>query len=706
MGTPYYMSPEQASADREPSAASDVYSLGCVLYEMLVGDPPYTASSAQAVLAKILTEDARAPTAVRSSIPANVDAAIRKALEKLPADRFTGAQDFANALTDPGFRHGELAGTEAGTADGSWNRLSIATTALAALFALTTGWSLLRPGPPEPARSVERFAVPFLVGQEPVGAGLGNFDLSPDGRMLVYRWNAGNEVVLMVRRWDDFTATPIRETTGAVHAAVSLDGLEVAFQQDGQIKVAAFAGGPVRTLMPGGRPEWGPDAFVYATADSGIARIPSAGGSVEYVSRLAEGDVVHWVYDLPPGGKRALLYVPDQGGTSEVRALDLESGEMTSIVPGRHPRYLLSGHLVYSAEDGTLMTAPFDSDRMELRGTPIAVMDGVAAWSVSDAGKLFYSGGGPGGGTSGPIHQLAWVDRSGQASVVDPDWTYGRGGSAEVGFSISPDDAVVALREFSQGGYDIWLKRLDAGSHTRLTFDEGHEKMPVWEPGGGQNVTYLSDRNGNFDVWSRSADGTGEPELLLDIEADLLSAHWSPDGEWLLLWTAEDDILGYRPGEDGEPVTLLGEDYNELDPVVSPDGRWIAYVSNETGVNEVYVRPFPDVDAGRWQVSSRSARYPRWANGGGELYFQDNGASPSMWMVEVETADVFRHGAPVLLFDSPGWTGSPRFAEAFEVAWSDERFLIAVPAGAEGFDGPRFVLVNSFSEELKRLVPN
>ncbi|MFV1988760.1 MAG: hypothetical protein ACC682_15920 [Gemmatimonadota bacterium] len=519
--------------------------------------------------------------------------------------------------------------------------------------------------------------------------------------MVVYRWNSGNEAVLMVRRWDDVTATPVRETGSSGAPAVSPDGLELAFRQGEVIKAAAFAGGPVRELLDGSAPFWGPDGFVYATTDSGTVRIPSTGGAVEHLSRVGEGER-HFVSDVLADGKGVLLSVARQGG-AEVRGLDLESGESTSIAPGFGARYLTSGHLIYGSGDGTLMAARFDPDRLEMVGTPIAVMDGVVAWYLSNDGKLFYSTGVTGGAS--PNHQLTWVTRTGEASPVDPDWTYTRGNSAEVGFSISPDDSVVALRDFSQGGYDIWLKRLEPGArHSRLTFDDAHEKMPVWEP-GGLNVTYLSDRNGNFDVWSRSADGTGEPELLLDLEEDLLSVHWTPDGEWLILWTAEQDVLGYRPGTDSVPTPLLAESYDELDPVVSPDGRFIAYASDETGSNEVYVRPFPNVNGGQWQVSSRSARYPRWANGGGELYFQDNGASPSMWMVEVETSDVFRYGAPALMFESPGWTGSGPFAEAFEVARGDDRFLIAASADVGGLDGPRFVLVNNFVEVLNRLVP-
>ena len=351
-------------------------------------------------------------TSVRKSIPANVDAALRKALEKLPADRFTGAQEFAKALADPGFTHGETGHAGVGAGGSPWNRVSVGMTVVATFFALSTGWSLFRPGPLEPVRRVERFSAPFLEGQEPTVSGNSGFDLSPDGSMLVYRWNTGNSGVLMVRRWDELTASPVRESAPSAHPAVSFDGLEVAFHSAGEIKVAAFAGGAVRTLTRGIRPEWGPDSFVYASTDSGTVRVPSAGGAVEYLSRLADGDVRQFVNDLLPGGKSALLMAEMQGDASEIRALDLESGVMTPIVQGRYPRYLPSGHLVYSAEDGTIMAARFDPDRMELLGTPIAVMDGVEFWSLADDGKLFYSVGNAAGGT-GPSHQLAWVTRTG-----------------------------------------------------------------------------------------------------------------------------------------------------------------------------------------------------------------------------------------------------------------------------------------------------
>jgi serine/threonine-protein kinase len=704
LGTPYYMSPEQATGDQVIGPASDTFALACVLYEMLIGEPPYPGSTAQAVLGKIIQGVPVSATAVRRSVPANVDAAIRKALEKLPADRFTGANDFAKALADPGFRHGADDFTTSGGAAGPWNRLSITMTAAAVLFALTTVGSWMRPDPSPPA-PVERFAVPFLEGEEPDGTGVANFSLSPDGTTLLYMQVPPGGPVLMARRWDALEAAPIRDGTGGFQMAISPDGLDFAFWTDGAIKVAAFAGGPVQTLVRGLWPTWGDDGFIYFTQESGeVARIPSRGGAVEVISALQERDTQHLVWDVLPGARGALIF---DNGRGEVRALDLRSGEMTSLVQGRQPRYVSSGHLVYREENGSMMAAWFDPDRMELLGIPVAVMDGLQAWTLSDDGKLFYSWGG-GAGVDGPVLHLAWVDRTGEVTVVDPDMTFTRGADQGFSLSLSPDGSTVALREFNQGGYDIYLKELDAGAHRRLTFHEAHDKMPVWEP-GGENVTFLSDRNGSFDVWSRAADGTGQPELLLDAEENLERVEWSPDGEWLLLWTVRDDILRFRPRQDSVASPLFDGPQIEMDPAISPDGRWIAYVSRETGTNQAYVQSFPDVTGARYQVSTIDARLPKWAHSGRELFYQDSGARPGTWVVEVEATDVFRYDAPTPLFAAPpGWPGSGRYGEEYAVAPNDDRFLIPVAASTITTDGPappRFVLVNNFQELLKQMVP-
>ena len=709
VGTPYYMSPEQATGDQPVGPASDTYALACVLYEMLTGEPPYPGNTAQAVLGKIIQGMPVSATAVRKSISPNVDAAIRRALEKIPADRFTGAQAFAKALADPNYRHGpDLGGS--GRAWVRLRRIAVAGWAVGvtSTAALVIGSTL---APPESGRRVERFAVPFLDGQEPVFVGPNGYDLSPDGSMVVYRHVVDGDQVLMVRRWDDLTATPVRETSSALNPAVSPDGLELAFEQDGQIQVLAFSGGPVRTLVEGSDPEWGSDGFVYASTDSGTVRIPATGGSVEVLTRFAEGEQYHIVTDVLPGDRGALLMVDRGSGSWEVRSLDLRSLETRALAEGLGPMYAPTGHLLYSANDGSMMGARFDPTSMELLGPPIAVMDGVGAWALSNDGKLFYSTGGSSGG-SGPTLQLVWVNRSGEATPVDPSWTFSRGTDSNQRWSVSPDGAMVALREYTAEGYDIWVKQLPTGPRSRLTFGGADEKMPVWAP-GGRDVTFLSNRNGNHDVWRRPADGTRDAELVADIEEDIATVDWSSDGTSLLLrtsagttTTAQRNILSLRPGTDTVPTAIFGSAYRELNPAVSPDGRWIAYASDETGRYEIYVRPFPDVSAGRWQVSINGGRAPRWAHSGREIFFQ----SPTNQMMasRVASGATFSAAAPSVLFEaSPQWEIGNLNGVYFDVHPDDQRFLIASRSvvGSEEDEEPAVVLVNNFFEELRTRVP-
>jgi serine/threonine-protein kinase len=719
MGTPYYMSPEQAMGDQSVGPASDTYALACVLFEMLVGEPPYPGSNAQAVLGKIIQGIPVSATAARKSIPLNVDGAIRKALEKLPADRFTGAQSFAKALADPTFRYGDGADEVSHAGSVRLRRIAIAgwSAAAIAVAALALAWTSRRS--PEPVRRVERFGAPFLTGQEPERIGAAGFALSPDGGMLVYRHTVNGQQVLMVRRWDDVTATPVRETVGGGYPRVSPDGLQLAFFLNGEAKVLAFSGGPVRTLTSGQVSAWGPDGYVYVSNDSGTVRIPSVGGAVEYVSRLAEGETRHAVHDVLPGGRRALLEV-GLGGGYEIRGLDLRTGRMTPIVQGRYPRYLPSGHLVFNIGAGTMMAARFDPVKMKLLGTPIAMMDGLAFWSLADDGKLFYATGSV-GGPVGPMLQLAWVTRAGQVSPVDPGWTFQRGQNSDQGMSISPDGARVAVREYTSAGYGIYIKNLDTvGPPSRLTFGDTAAKMPVWSP-SGQEVTFLSNRGGNFDVWSRPADGTGQAKLILDLKDDLATVGWSPDGKWLLLRTSQNpgsndqgDILAFRPGEDSVPRSLFADSkYRENDPAVSPDGRWIAYSSDATGQYEVYVTPFPDVSGGQWQVSVDGGRVPRWSHSGRELFWQKNGPRGAMMAVEIKPGTAFAWGAPRVLFEGPqGWVGSARTNNPYDVALDDQRFLIVenaqLSAGGSADSTvvlPRVMLVNNFLEELRTRVP-
>ena len=468
VGTPFYMSPEQATGDQIVGVQSDVYALACVLYEMLVGEPPYTGTTAQAVLGKIIQGAPVSATSIRGSIPTNVDAAMVRALEKLPADRFTGAQDFAKALADPGFRHGESveAGVAAGV--GPWKRLTIAGWGAAAAFAVALGWTLLRPEPPRP---VERFESPFRDAQGPVVFTQQSLNLSPDGSMVVYRGPgpSGGTIQLWVRRWDDLDAVPVRGTVGAGEPSVSPDGRELAFSQGFEIKVLAFEGGPIRTLTTGSWPRWGPDGYIYASVAGGSVRVPATGGPADTVTQFTGDDAFHAIFDFLPGGESALLHVNLPGGEFESRAVNLATGEMKLLMFGEAPLYSSTGHLV-ARVDGTLMAAPFDPKAVELRGPAVALVDGVASHAMSRTGSLVYMTGAAGAGVDDT--ELVWMTRSGSATPLQPGWAFDRGGT-NFGWSLSPDGARVALRRRTEGNNDIWIKELPAGPLRRLTFDEG-----------------------------------------------------------------------------------------------------------------------------------------------------------------------------------------------------------------------------------------
>ncbi len=706
LGTPHYMSPEQATGDQSVGPATDIYALGCVLYEMLVGDPPFVGSTPQAVLGKIISGSPEPVTQHRKTVPLNVEATINKALEKVPADRFPSAREFARALGDFSFGLGD--GTLAGVAGGvgPWNRLTVIGWSVAALATLAFGWALLRPGPAAP---VERFKLDIGTA--------GDLALLPDGSGVIYPANGR----LMLRRWEALDPVPISGTENAEslvgRVAVSPSGTEVSFVTTSQqLKVATLAGGVVRILVDEGVScclRWGPDGFIYYSPlpERNIRRVLATGGADEVVTRRGE-EGFHGFFRLLPGGEVAVFSttIPPY----RIEAMRMSTGERKVITEGVKPYYTSTGHLVFVSPDGQIVAAPFDPDAMALTGPAVPLGQGVTftnfipQYSLSQNGTLVYIT-----AASMREYEFVWVTRSGEATPVDAGWSFRVGADVSRGWSLSPDGTRLAFREEADAGYDIWVKQLPDGPLSRLTFDQIMEAKPRWTP-DGRSVTFLSDRSGNHDVWSKPADGTGEPRVLFD-GGDLLGSgegFWSPVGEWLVLRTglggvSGRDILALRPGVDSVPLPLLTEEYNEEAAALSPDGRWLAYGSNETGSREVYVRPFPDVDSGRWQVSTDGGIMPVWAHSGRELFFVDG--SRALIAVEVETDPTFQVGAKETLFTLPVDYLSIAVSALYDIAPDDQRFLMVrgYQADAEGDAAPsEIILVQNFFEELKRLVPN
>jgi serine/threonine-protein kinase len=646
VGTPHYMSPEQATGDQAVGVATDIYALGAVLYEMLIGDPPYMGSTAQAILGRIIAGKVASAIEERTSVPANVDAAIRKALEKLPADRFKSAQEFGKALEDEHFRHGELAvAGGGGVVAGPWKRLTMTFAALAAMFALAFGWALLRPEAPAP---VVRFSSPFEEGQAPIR----KVQFTTDGSSLVYVGPGASDQSsqLWIRRWDNLDATPIRGTEGADGFALSPDGREVAFSPfEGPLRVVALDGGPGRTLADLVTMvwDWTPDGDVYFTSAPPtflLSRVPATGGgseAVEIVTERREGEIVQLSLSVLPGGKMGVFKVlyPRNPEDAEVWAIDLDTRERRFLVAGTSPSYASTGHLLFGTPDGALMAAPIDASTAELTGPSVPVAeglqyDGEVTYSVSEDGTLVYRAGESGFFTG--QNEFMWVTRSGEATVAAPGHTFPA--QPNQGWRLSPDETRIAFNyRDDQGNNDVRIKDLPDGPEVRITFSENEDIRPFWTL-DGQSVTYFS-RPGeeDFNVWSKRADGIGEPVLVLDDERSFAQGLWSPDGESLVLRAAGSSfaaataalraILAFRPGVDSAavPLSLAAPEFRVEAPGLSADGRWLAYQSNEGGEAEVFIRPFPDVNATKVRVSTEGGIAPVWAKSGSELFFIEPG---------------------------------------------------------------------------------
>ena len=507
VGTPHYMSPEQATGDQAVGVATDIYALGAVLYEMLIGDPPYTGSTAQAILGKIIQGKTASATEERASVPANVDAAIRKALEKLPADRFTGAQDFAGALGDEHFRYGELATAGAGgVAAGPWKRLTMVFAALAAVLTLTLGWMLLRPEAPEPPRAITR--VPVLIPEEErFHPSRGDLDLSDDGSLLVYRglWADGRGQ-LWAKRWNELQAAPIRGTEGGNHPAISPDGREVAFAQDGAVRVIPLEGGVPRTLAEGAAVAWSPDGvwLYFRDTAGGMSRVLADGsGSEETITRLntAAGETGHVHMEVLPGGRKIVYHVT--GPESSIQAVDLDTREIVVVTLGSYPRYSSTGHLLFLDEAATLLAAPFDMETLELTGAarPVAqqlamIPNGMGFFAISRTERLVYLAGGAFRSRVSPVS----VDRNGVAREIDPEWRV-EGDPRLSSLALSPDGTRLAISILSAEGADMWVTRLDTGARSQLTFGGTTNIRPAWSLDSG-SLTLVSNRAGQRDLWT------------------------------------------------------------------------------------------------------------------------------------------------------------------------------------------------------------
>jgi serine/threonine-protein kinase len=706
LGTPGYMSPEQATGERGLDARSDVYSLGCLLYEMLAGEPPHTGPTVQAVIAAVVTKDPERLGLRRRSVPANVEAAVHKALAKLPADRFASAEAFVKALSEPGISASMPAITgvaPAVTAPDRRRTMLVAGGML--LLAGFAAWGWLRP---RPHSFMNRYAL-FLRDSEAVATSAlgGHIAISPDGRRVVYVGRGEGTTRLWLKDAEQVSPTVLAGTGGALSPFFSPDGRELGFVKDGKtVRILPLEGGSPLTLTDSANAtaaDWGSDGYVYFEVDSGISRIRATGGRSEPVYRFPATERVlgaEWPVVLP-GAKGVLFRVRHEGqgpGDFEIMVQPLPKGRARVLLRGLYARYASTGHLVVVTADGKLLVVPFDLGKLAVSGPPAALYEGLesnpfeAAVALSAAGTLIYET-----ASQASAREVVWVTREGLATRVDSAWKLDGVINA---LSLSPNGRAIALELARNAKSDIWVKQLPGGPFSRITFGDTGYTRPSWTPDGSQ-VLFLGDRgDGGGIPFIRRADGIGPATRLLSPNVAFGQALESGDGHWLILRrvigdVGNGDILGARVG-DTALATLVGSPAREWMPALSPDGKWLAYSSDESGAFEVYVRPFPNVTTARWQVSTAGGDAPLWSHGGKELYFRNNHGD--LVAAEVKTTPTFSVGEQKVLFSlSPFTFGGG--VQLYAVAPDDKHFLMLreTTAGQSGL----LIVSEHWLDELK-----
>ena len=682
LGTPHYMSPEQAMGEREVSGKADIYALGCVLYEMLVGEPPFTGPSAQAIIARVVTEEPRSLTLQRRSIPPHLEAVVRRALEKLPADRFQSAAQFSAALANP--ESVQLAAR----ADGGTRARSSPSVAgrrfhpllvpiLASLLVLTAAgaaWGWLRPQA-SVASPVARFAISLpakAAYSDRPGRGIA---MSPAGDRIVYNGvNDRGELQLFVRKLDQLEPVPLPGTRNASQAFFSPDGSSVAFFNSGRIQKVAVAGGPVLTIatadsgFAGG--SWGVGDMIVVGTNGGLRQVPAAGGRLAFLTGVdTSSESSHRLPEFLPDGESVLFQLRDTAGVDRLAAVTLRDGTIKRFAEvGSDPRYVSSGHVLLSSLNGVVVAAPFDPSRIEILGPAVPVVEGVAV-TTGGAAKLGVSRDGAFTYLQGSVsaRSLVRVDRNG---VVQPLSGEKRNYQSP---RYSPDGRSIAVAvPDGQGRSDIWVFDVAQKSLTRLTF-EGEANRPFWTPDGSRIAFTVFGGPTAPIEWVR-ADGSAQAERLAGTEGGL-GDDWSRDGRTLVFHrggNSRNDVmlLGLDSGSTARPY--LNSPADEFAPAVSPDGAWIAYASSESGRAEIYVRSFPTPGA-KTQISLSGGNEPRWSRDGRELFYRN---ADQMMVATIQSRPTFSVLQRTELFRGMGGFPANSYFAQYDVSPDGRHFLM------------------------------
>jgi Tol biopolymer transport system component len=697
-GTPAYMSPEQARGVRTDKR-TDIWAFGCLLYELLTGQRPFGGDRTSDVVARILEREPDF-SLLPPDTPAAIRRLLRRCLQKDPQDRLRDIGDARLELRDALTAQAETVPIARGRTH--W-RPVLTTAAAAALITGAAAWIVMRPETSPPPR-VTRFSIPARIGSSFGGRSLA---LSPDGSQLAYLTPQG----LVVRSRDRLNEV-LLQGVGNVYPGApffSPDGDWIGYNDGQTLYKVPTAGGTAVSITdvgPGAIGSWGADGIVFADM-RGLFRVSPEGGTPEALPtpRLDAGEQASHPEPLPDG--RAVLFtvIPTRtilaglsaGPGERIDVLNLDTGTRRTILRGgSRGRYLPTGHLVYVA-DGSLYAARFDLERLEIRGDPVEVVSDVPnlEFAVAEDGTLIYaSGGAPG------LRTLVWVDRQGREEALEAPprpYLYPR---------LSPDGTRVALDVAGPPNRDIWIWEPRRRALERFTVDPAANPLVEWSP-DGKLIAFGSDRFGPTNLFLQPADRSAEPQHLLKSDRIQMPIGFAPDGR--LLFSEEvpkrgRDIHALSLDGSGRVESLVHSPGLDATAEVSADGRWLAYDSNESGQFEVYVRPYPDADRARWQVSVDGGRQPLWSRDRRELFYRD--FSGAVMSVPVVLAPDFSSGQPVKTLGGSVYDGGGPFmsARTYDLSLDGRRFLMLKPV--QSATAESLVVVLNWFEELKRLVPS
>lgn len=715
IGTPAYMSPEQMRG-KLVDHRTDNWAFGCVLYEMLTGRLAFEGETISDTIAFVLQ---REPdwTKLPADLPANLSVLLRRCLEKNTRDRLQHIGDAAveirETLNPPSMAPPHnITRTPDGRHTG-WHQI-IAYTVLGFLLGLLTVGSIFygysrRFSSRDQAQALRRMVIHLPDDQSiaparmmPLGYPQSTLAISADGSCFVYTAAVDGTMQLYLRSFDEFTSRPIEGTEGGYSPFFSPDGQSIGFFAQGKLRTISLRGGRPLTLCDAGQPKggcWGSDGMIYFAHSEGqhLSRIPATGGSEERLMVRTESQALdRYAFAHPqtlPDGEHLLL-----SSKTSVYLFSLTKRDRTILIErGQHARYLPTGHILY-AWAGALQAVAFDLKSCRVTGSPVTILDGILLDSlrgttqvtISKNGTLVYLPGGDDTVRSIPV----WINRSGQTEPLGfPPAVYGT-------FQVAPDGQRLCIERREGVQTDIYIWTFAEKRLTRLT-GQGYSFYPIWTP-DGERVTFGHRTQPQNLAW-QSIQGTGDIQQLYTSRHYATPYSWSPDGR-ILAFTDFDpntaqDIWILPIEEGGPPRPLVRTPSTEWGPAFSPDGRWIAYVSDRNGQYQVYVQPYPDMDA-LWLISEDFGEEPVWSSNGNELYYRTG----DKWMVvSISTEPVFAAGIPRLLFEGP-YLNVP--GRSYDITTDSQRFLVLQPEHDNSTVRQIHMVLNWFDELCQLMEQN